>query len=65
MEVGTNVSYKVANNKLTIVIDLDKRFGRSQGGTGKNEIVASTGGNILIDGTPVKLGLNAYTKPGT
>jgi len=66
---GKNVSMKVtgtgAKKKLVIEIDLSKSYGRSKGGNGPNEIIASTGGNIDVPDTDdVKIGLNIY-KPAS
>ena len=50
---------KWKDNILTIEIDLNKRFGKSK--SGKTKIVASTEGNVAIDGYPhIKIGINAY-----
>lgn len=57
-ELGENVSYTVANGKLTIEIDLSHRGGLSA--SGKTILVASTRGNKPIEGTDVILGVNAY-----
>lgn len=57
-----NVSMSVKGNELTIKIDLSKRFGPSA--SGKTEIIATTAGNVEIDGQPgCKIGINAYFKP--
>jgi hypothetical protein len=53
-----NVTTKVVGNKLTIEIDLSKRFGPS--GSGKTIIVASTRGAVKVGN--VSLALNCYTK---
>lgn len=58
----TNVKTNVDKNILTITIDLSERQGLS--GSGKNEIIATTGGNIDVGGG-IKLGLNCYVKAGT
>lgn len=58
-----NVTYTVKGSTLTITVDLRKRLGPSS--SGKTELVASTGGNVQIDGTDVKLGLNAYVPAKT
>ncbi len=54
---------KVENNELVIHIPLEKPKLSS---SGKNLIVASTGGNVQtgveVDGKPVFVGLNAYIK---
>lgn len=55
-----NVDVKVKGNIATVTIDLSQNFGPSA--SGKTEMVASTHGNILIPGTDVTLGLNAYRK---
>lgn len=57
-----NIKTAIKGNKLTIEIDL-KEKGRPSG-SGKTQVIASTNGNISIDGAPeMKLGLNLYTKP--
>ena len=57
-----NISMVVKGTKLTIEIDLSKRFGKSA--SGKTDIIATTAGNIEIDGQPgCKIGINAYFKP--
>ncbi len=55
-----NITYKVSGNKLLIEINLDEKQGKSK--SGKNLIVATTGGNAKIEGTDMVLGLNLYTK---
>ena len=55
-----NVEISVKGNILTITVDLTKTFGRSA--SGKTTIVATTAGNVPIEGTDVILGLNAYKK---
>lgn len=57
-----NVKTNVDKNILTITIDLSERQGQSA--SGKNDIIATTGGNIDVGGG-VKLGLNCYVKVGT
>ena len=54
-----NIKMVTKGNKLTIEIDLDKEFGLS--GSKKNTIIASTGGNVTIEGTDgIKCGINIY-----
>lgn len=54
-----NAKVDVKGNVLTITIDLSKSSGLSK--SGKNTIIASTGGNIDVPGKAgVKLGLNCY-----
>jgi hypothetical protein len=58
-----NVKIIVKGSKMTIEVDLAQDFGKSQGGVGKNTIVASTCGNIPVfdaDGNAVNVGLNVY-----
>ena len=55
-----NVTMGVANNILTITVDLSKSFGTSA--SGKSVIIASTEGNQQIEGGAV-VGLNVYRKP--
>lgn len=54
-----NIEMKVEGNKLTIEIDITKTYGESS--SGKSLVVASTQGNVDIQGAPgIKLGLNLY-----
>jgi hypothetical protein len=54
-----NVEMSVKDNKLTVVVDLSKDFGPSA--SGKTIIIASTEGNVTVEGTKdVKIGLNIY-----
>jgi len=56
-----NVEMKVEDNILTIKVDLTKEFGPSS--SGKTMIIASTEGNIAIEGhEDAKIGLNVYKK---
>jgi len=56
-----NVDLKVKDNKLTIVVDLTKEFGKSS--SGKSTMIASTEGNQALPGMDdVKIGLNIYRK---
>jgi hypothetical protein len=51
----------VEGNILTIKFDLKKEFGPSS--SGKTIIIASTEGNVAIDGhEEAKIGLNVYQK---
>ena len=57
-----NVEMKVEGNILIIKVDLTKEFGPSS--SGKTIIIASTEGNIAVDGHHnAKIGLNVYKKP--
>lgn len=56
--LGKNIDGQMDGDILTLRIDLSKTNGDSS--TGKNVIVATTGGNIEIGDTGIKLGLNAY-----
>jgi len=52
---------KVEGNILTIKVDLTKDFGPSS--SGKTIIIASTEGNVTVDGhEEAKVGLNVYRK---
>ena len=54
-----NVSAKVEGKFLHITIDLSAT--RSPSKTGKSLVVASTEGNVEVEGAPgLRLGLNAY-----
>ena len=55
----SNVKTTVDGNKLTIEVDLSKDFGDSK--SGKTTVIASTLGNVDIEGHDgVKMGLNIY-----
>jgi len=57
--MAKNVSMSVSGNELTIKVDLSKDFGPSA--SQKTIIIASTEGNITVEGTKeVKIGLNIY-----
>jgi hypothetical protein len=54
-----NIVQKVTGNILTITVDLSKTHGASK--TGKSIIVASTEGNVSVEGKPeIKMGINIY-----
>jgi hypothetical protein len=56
-----NVEMKVEGNILTIKVDLTKGFGPSS--SGKTIIIASTEGNVTVEGhEEAKIGLNVYRK---
>ena len=56
-----NVEMKIEGNILTIQVDLAKEFGPSS--SGKTIIIASTEGNIAVEGhEEAKIGLNIYKK---
>ena len=56
-----NVDMKTEDNILTIKVDLTKEFGPSS--SGKTIIIASTEGNVAIEGhEEIKVGLNVYKK---
>lgn len=54
-----NVDIKVDGKTLTITVDLEKEYGRSA--SGKSVIIASTEGNVAIEGGAI-VGLNVYRK---
>ena len=57
-----NVEMKIEDNVLTIKVDLTKEFGLSS--TGKTIIIATTEGNVSVEGREeMKVGLNVYKKP--
>jgi hypothetical protein len=56
-----NVEMKAEGNILTIKVDLSKEFGPSS--SGKTIIIASTEGNVSVEGhDEIKIGLNVYKK---
>lgn len=57
--MASNIQMSIAKNVLTIQIDLSKDQGTSK--SGKNTLIASSGGNMEVPGAPgVKMGLNIY-----
>ncbi|GAG44057.1 unnamed protein product, partial [marine sediment metagenome] len=55
--VGKNIEMRIDGDILTIKVDLSKEFGKSA--SGKNVIVASTGGNQPVPGREaVQIGMN-------
>lgn len=57
-----NVEMSVKENILTIKVDLSKEFGPSA--SGKNIIIATTEGNVSVEGREEKVGLNVYKRKG-
>ncbi len=56
-----NIEMSVSENRLTIVVNLDREFGKSS--SGKSIVIATTEGNISIPGAEdKKIGLNVYKK---
>ena len=56
-----NVEMKTEGNILTIKVDFSKEFGPSS--SGKPIIIASTEGNVSVEGyEEIKVGLNVYKK---
>lgn len=55
-----NVEMSVEGDMLTIKVDLSKEFGPSS--SGKNIIIATTEGNVAIEGREEKVGLNVYKR---
>lgn len=58
-QIGKNIEASVKGGKLTLTIDLKEEQGKS--GSGKSTIIATTSGNVTVEGTDgMKLGLNLY-----
>jgi len=56
-----NVTTKLTGKVLTITVDTGKVLGPSA--SGKSEIIASTQGNMVLEGG-LRLGLNVYKPTG-
>jgi len=56
----TNVKMEKKGNVLTITVDLSKKGTPSS--TGKSLVIASTQGNVPVEGSDVIVGLNVYKK---
>ena len=55
-----NVTMKQQGDIPTITIDTSKRNGLS--GSGKSEVIASTGGNVPVPGNEgIRIGVNCYS----
>jgi hypothetical protein len=58
-KIGRNVEATRKGNILTITVDLSERLGDTA--SGKSVSVATTGGNVMVEGDEgFKLGLNCY-----
>ena len=56
-----NIKTALEGNILTITVDISKTFGAS--GSGKSIIIASSEGNVSLEGSEdVKLGINIYRR---
>lgn len=56
----TNIETKLEGDILTIKVDISKRFEATK--SGKSITIATTSGNVPLDGHPdVKLSINVYT----
>lgn len=55
-----NVEMSVDGDTLIIKVDLSKEFGPSS--SGKNIIIATTEGNVPVEGREEKVGLNVYKR---
>jgi len=53
-----NIKQKVTGNILTITVDLSHDGGPSK--SLKSTVIASSRGNVTIEGTDAKMGLNIY-----
>jgi len=55
-----NVEFTVTKEK--IVITIDRGYKEWASGSGKSMMLASTEGNVAVDGTDYTVGLNCYRK---
>jgi hypothetical protein len=53
-----NVTHRIEKDKLIIEVNLKETHGTS--GSGKSEIIGTTGGNVDIGRDGIKFGLNVY-----
>ena len=59
-----NVNATINGDIMTITVDLSQENGMS--GSGKNVVIASTGGNAEVPGKEgMKFGLNVFKKPAS
>ena len=59
-----NHELRVQDDKLIIEIVVDEsRVDVQKSGSGKNFVVSTTGGAIVVPGTPYRLNLTLYRKP--
>lgn len=59
MQIGENLSAKLNGKTLTIVVENVEAKGQ-QSASGKSRVIATTRGNVRINGTDLKLGFNLY-----
>lgn len=59
-QIGSNVAVEVSKEEIVLRIKRDVEGELSS--TGKNYLIASSGGNALVPGTDVKVGLNVMRK---
>jgi hypothetical protein len=57
---NVEIKYSEDNKKMIITIDLTQDFGKSA--SGKTNIIATTEGNISVNGANTFLGVNCYRK---
>jgi len=63
-EVGRNVRFKIEGKKLSVEIDLSRRFGRTKKGAGENEVIASSdGAKEIKPGSKAYIGINVWCAP--
>jgi len=55
-----NIVVKVDKNVMTIVVKLDQDLGPSK--SGKTRLIATSAGNVRVEGTDAFIGLNVYRK---
>lgn len=52
------ITFAMSGDTLTITVKLPTKGTTSA--SGKSEVLASTRGNVTVDGTDIKVGLNIY-----
>lgn len=59
----TNVKMSMNGTKLIIEVETDPKLVKAdKSASGKSDVIASTGGNVQVPGTDLKLGLNLYRR---
>lgn len=62
-QAGRNVRFTTLDGMLFVAVAIDEKTIAASpiSGSGKSKSVGSTLGNVAVDGTKIKIGVNAYT----
>lgn len=62
---GRNVKFTILDGMLFMALAIDEKTiaASPYSKSGKNKSVGSTEGNVIVPGTSIKIGVNAYAPP--